>query len=151
MESLGYTVLNNAHRVIEHRGRKLLLGGVTDYRGGRFHESHRSDPAGALAGAPPVDLKILLAHQPKSIYAAADAGYDLQISGHTHGGQFFPWNLMVHFFQPYVAGLHRHKNTRIYISRGTGYWGPPVRLGSPSEITLLRLKKHDQNKKPGTG
>lgn len=140
VERLGYTVLNNEHRVIDHGGRKILLGGVTDYRAGRFYDSHRSDPAGALKDAPAVDLKILLAHQPKSIFAAAKAGFDLQISGHTHGGQFFPWNLMVHFFQPYVAGLHRHDNTRLYISRGTGYWGPPLRLGSPSEITLLVLR-----------
>ena len=139
VEDLGYTVLNNAHRVIEHNDRKIVIGGVTDYRAGRFYNSHRSDPEKALKGAPPADLKILLAHQPKSVFAAAKAGFDLQISGHTHGGQFFPYNLMVHFFQPYVAGLHQHENTRIYISRGTGYWGPPLRLGSPSEITLLRL------------
>lgn len=139
MEDLGYTVLNNTHRAIEHGGRKIVLGGVTDYRAGRFYDSHRSDPEKALKGAPPADLRILLAHQPKSVFSAAKAGFDLQISGHTHGGQFFPWNLMVHFFQPYVAGLHQHENTRIYISRGTGYWGPPLRLGSPSEITLLHL------------
>ncbi len=137
--SLGYTVLNNTSQIIEHGGRKILLGGVTDYRAGRFHDSHRSDPAKALKGAPEADLKILLAHQPKTIFAAAKVGFDLQISGHTHGGQFFPWNLVVHLFQPYVAGLHRHGDTQIYISRGTGYWGPPLRLGSPSEITLLRL------------
>jgi len=139
VQSLGFTVLNNSHRIIAHNRRKILLGGVSDYNAGRFYDSQRSDPQSALRGAPPVDLKILLAHQPKSIFAAAKAGFDLQISGHTHGGQFFPWNFMVHFFQPYVAGLHRHQNTQIYISRGTGYWGPPLRLGSSSEITLLRL------------
>ncbi len=139
--SLGYTVLNNEHRIISHGGRHILLAGVTDYRAGRFYDSHRSDPARAADGAPPVDLKILLAHQPKSIFAAAKAGFDLQISGHTHGGQFFPWNLMVHFFQPYVAGLHQYQDAQIYVSRGSGYWGPPLRLGSPSEITLLRLVK----------
>ena len=69
----------------------------------------------------------------------AKAGYDLQISGHTHGGQFFPWNLLIGFAQPYVSGLHTHQNTQIYVSRGTGYWGPPVRVGSPSEITLIKL------------
>lgn len=139
VQSLGFTVLNNSHRIITHRNRKILLGGVTDYKAGQFYTSHRSDPQRALRGAPPADFKILLAHQPKNIFAAAQAGFDLQISGHTHGGQFFPWNFMVHFFQPYVAGLHRHENTQIYISRGAGYWGPPLRLGAPSEITLLRL------------
>ena len=139
MQRLGFTVLNNSHRIIAHNNRKILLAGVTDYNAGRFYESHRSDPHMALRGAPDTEFKLLLAHQPKSIFAAAEAGFDLQLSGHTHGGQFFPWNFMVHFFQPYVAGLHQHKDTRIYISRGTGYWGPPLRLGSPSEITLLRL------------
>ncbi len=102
-------------------------------------KGHRSDPLKALAGAPSVDAKILLAHQPKSIFDAAKAGFDLQISGHTHGGQFFPWNLLVGLDQPFVAGLDRYENTQIYVSRGTGYWGPPIRVGSPSEITLIKL------------
>jgi predicted MPP superfamily phosphohydrolase len=101
---------------------------------------HRSDPKKALAGAPAADVKILLAHQPKSAFAAAKAGFDLQLSGHTHGGQFFPWNLVVPLVQPFVAGLHNLEAMKIYVSRGTGYWGPPLRLGSPSEITLVRLR-----------
>ena len=136
---LGFSVLLNEHQVLTRGRAKLLLAGVTDYRGGNFMPSHRSDPQKALSGAPAADVKILLAHQPKNIFAAASAGYDLQISGHTHGGQFFPWNLLVGFAQPYVYGLHTHKNTQIYVSRGTGYWGPPVRVGSPSEITLIEL------------
>jgi len=139
VKRLGYTVLLNEHLVIARGQAKLLLAGVTDYRGGNFLPSHRSDPQKAMNGAPPADVKILLAHQPKNIFAADRAGYDLQISGHTHGGQFFPWNLLVGFTQPYVYGLHTHQNTQIYVSRGTGYWGPPVRVGSPSEITLIKL------------
>ncbi|MGD8993543.1 MAG: metallophosphoesterase [Desulfobacterales bacterium] len=136
---LGYTVLLNEHQVLSRGRARLLLAGVTDYRGGNFLPSHRSDPQKAINKAPAADVKILLAHQPKSIFAAARAGYDLQISGHTHGGQFFPWNLLVGFAQPYVYGLHTHENTQIYVSRGTGYWGPPVRVGAPSEITLIKL------------
>jgi predicted MPP superfamily phosphohydrolase len=136
---LGFSVLLNEHQVIARGQAKMVLAGVTDYRGGNFFKSHRSDPQKALDGAPPSDVKILLAHQPKNIFEAARAGYDLQISGHTHGGQFFPWNLLVGFAQPYVSGLHTHQNTRIYVSRGTGYWGPPMRVGSPSEITLIKL------------
>jgi predicted MPP superfamily phosphohydrolase len=136
---LGFTVLLNEHQVLTRGRAKLLLAGVTDYRGGNYLPSHRSDPQKALSGSPAVDVKILLAHQPKNIFAAARSGYDLQISGHTHGGQFFPWNLLVGFAQPYVYGLHTHENTQIYVSRGTGYWGPPVRVGSPSEITLIEL------------
>ena len=139
IKRLGFTVLLNEHRIIHHRQGRLLLAGVTDYRGGNFSQLHRSDPQRAVRNAPPADIKILLAHQPKSIFDAAKAGFDVQISGHTHGGQFFPWNLAVGLDQPFVAGLHKHGNTRIYVSRGAGYWGPPVRVGSPSEITLIKL------------
>jgi len=139
VKRLGFTVLLNEHLVISRGQARMVLAGVTDYRGGNFLTSHRSDPQKALNGAPPADVKILLAHQPKNIFDAAKAGYDLQISGHTHGGQFFPWNLLVGFAQPYVSGLHTYQNTRIYVSRGTGYWGPPLRVGSPSEITLIKL------------
>jgi hypothetical protein len=137
---LGLTVLQNEHRVIDVGEARLLLAGVTDHQGGDHDPEHASDPAAARAGAPEHDVSVLLAHQPRSIYAAAEAGYDLQISGHTHGGQYFPMNLLVHLVQPYVAGLHVHGSTRIYVSRGTGYWGPPMRLGAPQEITLLRLQ-----------
>jgi hypothetical protein len=136
---LGFSVLINEHRIITREKRKMLLAGVTDYREGRMLPGHQSDPHKAMKAAPKTDVKILLAHQPKNIFDAARAGYDLQISGHTHGGQFFPWNLLVGFSQPYVSGLHTHQNTRIYVSRGTGYWGPPLRVGSPSEITLIKL------------
>ena len=139
IKRLGFSVLINEHRIIAREKRKLLLAGVTDYREGRMLPGHRSDPDKAMKAAPVTDVKILLAHQPKNIFAAARAGYDLQISGHTHGGQFFPWNLFVGFSQPYVSGLHTHQNTRIYVSRGTGYWGPPLRVSSPSEITLIKL------------
>ncbi|MFZ5571968.1 MAG: metallophosphoesterase [Thermodesulfobacteriota bacterium] len=141
VRSLGFTVLLNEHRLVQHGQGRLLIAGVTDYRGGRFAPSHESNPFQAMAGAPKADLSVLLAHQPRSIFDAAKAGFDLQISGHTHGGQFFPWNYIVFLTQPYVTGLHRHAGTRIYISGGTGYWGPPVRLGSPSEITLIELIK----------
>jgi uncharacterized protein len=139
VQRLGLTVLCNEHRVIEHEGARLLVAGATDVQAGRGVPGHASDPATAREGAPPCDVDILLAHQPRSIYAAAKAGYDLQISGHTHGGQYFPTNLLVHLVQPYVAGLHLHERTLIYVSRGTGYWGPPMRVGAPHEITLLRL------------
>jgi predicted MPP superfamily phosphohydrolase len=137
---LGLTVLMNEHVLLSHDGATVLVAGVTDYMAHRFDESHRSDPHAALAGAPmDVGVKMLLAHQPRSAGAAAAAGFDLQLSGHTHGGQFFPWNLFVPLQQPYTAGLNRMQQLWIYTSRGTGYWGPPKRLAAPSEITLLRL------------
>jgi predicted MPP superfamily phosphohydrolase len=137
---LGIRVLHNEHIVIDRGGQKLVLAGVPDYSGGHFHEDHRSDPAAAMAGAPAdAGARVLLAHQPRTAPAAARAGFDLQISGHTHGGQFWPWVHFVRFQQPFTAGLHRLDALWVYVSRGTGYWGPPKRFGAPSEITRLRL------------
>ncbi len=85
------------------------------------------------------DAGLLLAHQPRSAPAAAEAGFELQRSGHTHGGQFLPWTCFVRLQQPFTAGLHRLGRLRVHVSRGTGYWGPPKRFGAPSEITRIRL------------
>jgi predicted MPP superfamily phosphohydrolase len=82
---------------------------------------------------------VLLAHQPKQIEEAAAMGVDLQLSGHTHGGQIVPFNYLVKLQQPYVAGLHDHGPTKLYVSSGTGYWGPPMRLGVAAEITRIEL------------
>lgn len=140
LRRLGVNVLMNEHVVIDHDGAPLLLAGVTDFGAHHFHASHRSDPQRAMAGAPrDAKVRVLLAHQPATAPAARDAGFDLQLSGHTHGGQFFPWNHFVRFWQPFTAGLHRLGDLWVYVSRGTGYWGPPKRLGAPSEITRLRL------------
>jgi predicted MPP superfamily phosphohydrolase len=137
---LGLTVLMNEHVILDHRDASLLVAGVTDYSAHHFDESHRSDPHAALAGAPQhAAVKVLLAHQPRTAAAAADAGFDLQLSGHTHGGQFFPWNFFVPMQQPYTSGLNRLGKLWVYTSRGTGYWGPPKRFGAPSEITRVRL------------
>jgi predicted MPP superfamily phosphohydrolase len=143
LRRIGIAVLLNSHVTIASRepgGAPLVLAGVSDYGGGHFDPAHRSDAAKAMAGSPAnAAARILLAHQPRSAAAAEPVGFDLQLSGHTHGGQFWPWNHFVRFQQPYVAGLHRLGRMWVYVSRGTGYWGPPNRLGAPSEITLLRL------------
>src|SRR5436190_7930259 len=132
LRRLGLNVLVNEHVVLEHEGASLVLAGVTDFGAHHYDEAHRSDPDAALAGAPGnAGAKVLLAHQPRSAIAAARAGFDLQLSGHTHGGQFFPWNLVVRLFHPFTTGLHRVGKLWVYISRGTGYWGPPKRLGAP--------------------
>jgi predicted MPP superfamily phosphohydrolase len=137
----GFTALANTHEVVVHRGRKIVVAGVLDFWATRNGGAEASDPSAAIRGAPAdASLKILLAHQPKSALAATTLGYDLQLSGHTHGGQFVPWTIVVRAFQPFVRGLHRVGRMWLYVSRGTGYWGPPVRLGSASEITLLRLR-----------
>ncbi|OYO28972.1 metallophosphoesterase [Janthinobacterium sp. PC23-8] len=136
---LGLTVLMNEHRVLGHDGAQLLMAGVTDYNAAHFDPAHGSDPQAAIAGAPAGLPRIVLAHQPRSAPALEAAGFDLQLSGHTHGGQFWPWNLFVPLQQPYVAGLHRRGRLQIYVSCGTGYWGPPKRLGAPAEITRITL------------
>jgi predicted MPP superfamily phosphohydrolase len=138
VERLGLRVLKNEHVVIEHNGSPIVIAGINDYGAHQFDPEHRSDPLAAISGAPET-TRILLAHQPRSAFAAAGAGYDLQISGHTHGGQFWPWNHFVRFQQPFTAGLRSINGLLVYISRGTGYWGPPKRFGAPSEITRLRL------------
>ena len=153
LRRLGLTVLMNEHVVLHHGNAlhgdaqddsqimaPLVLAGVTDFGAHHFDEAHRSDPHAAIEGAPPAALvRVLLAHQPRSAAAAASAGFDLQLSGHTHGGQFYPWNLFVRFQQPFTAGLGKLQNLWVYTSRGTGYWGPPKRFGAPSEITAIRL------------
>jgi uncharacterized protein len=137
---LGMRVLTNEHTLIHRGGAAVVLAGVTDWSAHHFEPDDRSDPVAALAGSPSdASVRVLLAHQPRSAPAAADAGFDLQLSGHTHGGQFWPWNHFVRFQQPFTAGLARLKQLWVYTSRGTGYWGPPKRFGAPSEITRLRL------------
>lgn len=128
---------SNIHR--RYAGEQLVVAGVTDYSACVFDAAQRSDPDTALASSPPSALKVLLAHQPRSAVAAEAADFDLQLSGHAHGGQFWPWNLFVSLQQPFTAGLYRQGRLWVYTSRGTGYWGPPKRFGAPSEITLLRL------------
>jgi predicted MPP superfamily phosphohydrolase len=140
MRRLGLLVLLNEHVVIKHFGESVVVAGVTDLSAHHFDPAHRSNPVSALAGAPEeAAVKVLLAHQPRSAFGAAKAGFHLQLSGHTHGGQFFPWNLVVKLFEPFSAGLHRLDDLWLYVSRGTGYWGPPQRFGAPSEITHLKL------------
>jgi predicted MPP superfamily phosphohydrolase len=139
LRRLGTRVLMNEHVVLDHGGSRLAVAGVTDYSAQYFEPSQKSDPQGAAAGMPANITKVLLAHQPRSASSAEKAGYDLQLSGHTHGGQFWPWNLFVRLQQPFTAGLNRLGRMWVYINRGTGYWGPPMRFGIPSEITRLRL------------
>jgi predicted MPP superfamily phosphohydrolase len=126
LRRLGLSVLVNEHVVLDHGGAALVLAGVTDFGAHHYDASHRSDPDAALAGAPAdAGAKVLLAHQPRSAGAAARAGFDLQLSGHTHGGQFLPWNFFVRFQQPFTAGLEKLGRLWVYTSRGIGYWGPP--------------------------
>jgi predicted MPP superfamily phosphohydrolase len=138
---LGLRFLRNARVTVSKNGASLDLAGVDDYAAGRMGAPPADLPK-ALAGRDPALPVVLLAHQPAAIEEAARLGIDLQLSGHTHAGQIFPFNLLVRLQQPYVRGLHTHPNsgTQIYVSPGTGFWGPPMRFLTRAEITLITLR-----------
>jgi uncharacterized protein len=139
VERLGLTVLHNEHRVVERRGGQLVIGGMPDLHGVRFLEDHQCRPELVFAGAPDGVPRILLAHQPRAVTGAAPHGVDLQLSGHTHGGQIFPFHLFVRLQQPVVRGLRKLLGVWVYAHRGTGFWGPPMRLFSTPEIAEITL------------
>jgi len=144
MKRLGISPLLNTHRLICRGQARVCMAGVPDFWGEPPSETQSGE------SLPAADAKILLAHQPKSIFSAAQNGFDLQLSGHTHGGQFLPWTLFIRFFQPFVRGLNRYGSMWLYVSCGTGSWGPPVRLGARSEITLLTLVNAERAPAPKT-
>jgi predicted MPP superfamily phosphohydrolase len=137
---LGVRVLHNERVRIGDAAAGFDLVGVPDWSARSLGHGHAPNLARALAGRSPDDEVVLLAHQPKAIREAAERGVGLQLSGHTHGGQIWPWRYLVRLDQPFVSGLHRVGDTQIYVSRGTGTWGPPMRLGEPAEITRVVLE-----------
>ncbi|HEU4347015.1 MAG TPA: metallophosphoesterase [Actinoplanes sp.] len=141
MASLGWEALHNRHLVVSRNGSDLVIAGVDDRTAAHSGvPGHHADHAAALAGADPATPVLLLAHQPRQIDGAVAHGVDLQISGHTHGGQIWPFHYLVRLDQPVLHGLSRHgPRTQLYTSRGTGFWGPPFRVFAPSEITFLTL------------
>jgi hypothetical protein len=140
-KEIGFVVLLNSNSVINIKNTKLLIAGVTDLKAGNFIDSHKTNPSLASHTIEKVDYKILLAHQPNSIFEASKYNFDLQFSGHTHGGQYFPSTILIYLFQKFVSGFYKYKNTLLYVSKGTGYWGPPLRLGASPEITYFELKR----------
>jgi predicted MPP superfamily phosphohydrolase len=143
LRRLGVRVLRNERVAIGDAGASLDLAGVDDWSAGRLGPGHGPNLERALAGRDPDRALVLLAHQPRGVGEAVRAGVELQLSGHTHGGQIAPFGLVVGAVYPYVKGLYRHAEGAqagsIYVSRGTGYWGPPLRLGSPPEIARIVL------------
>lgn len=138
VERLGIATLRN-RRVELRRGEAVVdLAGVTDHHAGRFSDA--PDFETALAGRDTSRELLLLAHQPAALADAVRHDVGLQLSGHTHGGQFWPWNWVVYLVHPVVAGLARFGRTQVYVNAGTGYWGPPVRLGTRSEVTVITLR-----------
>ncbi|MEU5844404.1 metallophosphoesterase [Rhodococcus sp. NPDC047139] len=135
-ETLGVRALRNEHVLLERDGDVLALAGVHDYTA---TEPHQPDMPAALDGIPAGTPVVLAAHQPRHLDEARELGVDLQLSGHTHGGQMWPLRPFVALANPTVTGLERFDDTQIYTSQGTGAWGPPVRVGTPPEVSILEL------------
>ncbi|RKI39033.1 metallophosphoesterase [Corallococcus sp. AB004] len=137
--SMGIPSLRNRHVRIGDGGGAFDLVGVDDWHGGRRLGQKGYDLDLALADRDPERAAVLLAHQPANFKVAAERGVDLQISGHTHGGQLFPMTALIGLSWEHSAGHYRHGDSHIYVSRGCGFWGPPMRLGSPPELVKLVL------------
>ncbi|MDD4973069.1 MAG: metallophosphoesterase [Bacteriovorax sp.] len=135
--SSGMTPLMNENVKLSHNNTDFFLAGVTDPSSNRLDKKNASDPKKAVLGIPTEAYKILLAHQPNACFRACKAGFHTQLSGHTHGGQGFPWNIIVTLLQPYVRGLNKHEGMNVYVHSGTGFWGPPNRFMVNSEIAEI--------------
>ncbi|MFJ6199516.1 metallophosphoesterase [Micromonospora sp. NPDC092111] len=140
VDRLGLRVLQNERQEIRARGGVLDLAGVNDATADGTGLAAPADYAAALGDRDPARPVVLLAHQPVAAYEAAKFGVDLQLSGHTHGGQMVPFNLAVKLQQPVVSGLGEVDGTKVYVTNGAGFWGPPVRVGAPPQVTLVELR-----------
>jgi predicted MPP superfamily phosphohydrolase len=139
-EAMGFRVLRNAHVSLARGAARLVIGGVIDFAARFSDPDARPRPDLATDGDARPAFRLLLAHNPRVAPLAEQAGFDLQLSGHTHAGQFFPWTFVIHLIHgPHAAGLSRRGRLWVYVSAGTGTWGPPVRLGTTPELTLVRL------------
>jgi predicted MPP superfamily phosphohydrolase len=140
ISGMGIHVLDNKNTIINHNDGKILLCGVPDIHSDRFGFD-APNPAKAKETDEDFDISVILSHRPEIADEIAAAGFDIQLSGHTHGGQYFPWTIVIHLFHKYVRGLYDVGDMKLYVSQGTTYWGPPLRLGAESEITEIILKK----------
>ncbi|HTF12351.1 MAG TPA: metallophosphoesterase [Asanoa sp.] len=139
VERLGIRTLRNERQLITGAGGAFDLAGVNDVAG-EGTSTGGPDIPGALRGRDDTIPVVLLAHQPVQVHDAAEQHVDLQLSGHTHGGQMVPFNLLVKLDQPIVRGYARFGDTQLYVTNGAGFWGPPVRVGAPPQVTLVELR-----------
>ena len=139
LPGLHITMLDNASHPVERGETRLLFAGINDYTGEEFGDS--ADLAQALSDRQAGDTVVLLAHQPRQVDTAADADVDLQLSGHSHGGQFWPFHLPTQAQQGTLAGWSKHGDTQLWTSRGAGFWGPPIRVGAPPDVSIVTLTR----------
>lgn len=138
VQDMGFILLNNSSECIDVAGQTVQVAGVPDSLAEKFTR-FAPDVAKAVATEESPALRILLAHRPQAVHDAVLEGVHLQLSGHTHAGQFFPWNIIVALAQPHFKGLYQVGGTQLYVNQGTGFWAIPNRLGTCSEITLFKL------------
>ncbi len=136
-QTLGMKVLSNENAPLSYNNNTFYIAGVTDISSRKYDQKNACDPVKAMVNIPSESFKVLLSHQPKTCFETAKLKYDVQLSGHTHGGQGFPWNFIVYLVQPYIKGLHKVEDMHLYVSSGTGFWGPPNRFMVNSEITEI--------------
>lgn len=139
LRKTGMIILLNDNHVENIQGENVLIAGITDPTGGHFNKDHRSNLKKAHASSMKAQLKILLSHRPDPYKDASELGFHLQFSGHTHAGQFFPFNLFIPLAHKYYKGLNLYRSLFLYVNPGTGYWGPANRFGIASEITLVEI------------
>lgn len=139
-EEMGFKSLFNSHIIVDHNNARLLFAGIIDPEVKDVDPNQKPDIQASIKDAKPADLKILLSHRPDVANEAATI-FDLQLSGHTHAGQLLPWSMLMKVFKPFSTGLNKCGKMWVYTNPGTGFWGPPIRLGTTSEITVLKLVK----------
>ncbi len=140
---LGFLPLLNTSKIIPWKNSQFLITGTSDSASDNQDNSSGSimEAAATKVSDKQIGFRLYLNHRPVNYNEAEQYGFHLQLSGHTHAGQFFPWRLLIPLAYRYYRGLYRHKGLWIYVSRGTGYWGPPHRFTIPAEVTLLRMRR----------
>lgn len=145
LNKMNVNILMNKRVKIKIDDDHFYLAGVPDKEGARFSREHTPDYQNTLGNIEDNNPLVLLAHQPIQVKQASKYKVDLMLSGHTHGGQIWPFHFFVYLQQPYLKGMYKVNNTNLYVNQGTGCWGPPIRIGSENEITEIVLASQEQN------
>lgn len=143
VKTLGFHAMMNDAITFQRGDGALVVAGVPDTTSIGMRSAVQTDPVAAIKDAPPLATKILLAHQAKVVDSAREAGFDAQLSGHSHAGQYFPFTVLIRWVVDYTQGHYDVGGLKLYVNKGVGFWGPPLRSGGPGEITLFTLKREE--------